>query len=113
GGANDYRNPLGGSELYASNLGRKFPEDSPENTTCKKIIAAAASLNRIVTDMLTFTRSRPPQMRRAQLLSVVRGGGRWTWRAVKLRRNVSPSASIFRQTIRRAWSIRTSWSRPG
>ncbi|MCC8165129.1 MAG: PAS domain-containing protein [Planctomycetes bacterium] len=73
GVAHEIRNPLGGIELYASNLGRKFPADSPENNTCRKIIAAAASLNRIVTDMLTFTRSRPPQMRRAQLLSVVKG----------------------------------------
>ncbi len=86
GVAHEIRNPLGGIELYASNLGRKFPEDSPENTTCKKIIAAAASLNRIVTDMLTFTRSRPPQMRRAQLLSVVRGAVDMAAREIEAKR---------------------------
>lgn len=73
GVAHEIRNPLGGIELYASSLRRKFPEDSAENATCSKIIAAATSLNRIVTDMLTFTRSRPPQMRNAKISQVVRG----------------------------------------
>ncbi|MCD8349205.1 MAG: ATP-binding protein [Planctomycetaceae bacterium] len=73
GVAHEIRNPLGGIELYASSLRRKFPEDSGEFSTCSKIIAAAASLNRIVTDMLTFTRSRPPQMRKAMVSQVVRG----------------------------------------
>ncbi len=73
GVAHEIRNPLGGIELYASSLRRKFPGDSGEFATCGKIIAAAASLNRIVTDMLTFTRSRPPQMRKALTSQVVRG----------------------------------------
>jgi PAS domain S-box len=72
GVAHEIRNPLGGIELYASNLRRKFADGSAENATCGKIIAAAASLNRIVTDMLTFTRSRQPQLRRASVLHVVR-----------------------------------------
>lgn len=72
GVAHEIRNPLGGIELYASSLRRKFAENSPESATCGKIIAAAASLNRIVTDMLTFTRSRPPQFRKAQIGQVAR-----------------------------------------
>ncbi len=72
GVAHEIRNPLGGIELYASSLGRKFPPDSGEAATCGKIIAAAASLNRIVTDMLTFTRSRPPQMRKSQAGQILR-----------------------------------------
>jgi signal transduction histidine kinase len=73
GVAHEIRNPLGGIELYASSLRRKFGEDSGEYATCGKIIAAATSLNRIVTDMLTFTRSRPPQVRKSQVAQVVRG----------------------------------------
>ena len=72
GVAHEIRNPLGGIELYASSLRRKFGEGSSEYATCGKIIAAAASLNRIVTDMLTFTRSRPLQIRKAQVGQVVR-----------------------------------------
>ncbi len=73
GVAHEIRNPLGGIELYASSLGRKFADDSAEKATCKKIIAAVTRLNRIVTDMLTFTRSRPLQPRRALLSQVLRG----------------------------------------
>ncbi|MCC8190117.1 MAG: PAS domain-containing protein [Planctomycetes bacterium] len=65
GVAHEIRNPLGGIELYASSLRRKFPEDSGEYATCGKIIAAATSLNRIVSDMLTLTRGRPPHRRKA------------------------------------------------
>lgn len=72
GVAHEIRNPLGGIELYASSLRRKFVEGCPEYATCGKIMAAAASLNRIVTDMLTFTRSRPPQFRKASIGQVVR-----------------------------------------
>ena len=72
GVAHEIRNPLGGIELYASSLRRRFPEGSPECSTCAKIIAAAASLNRIVTDMLTFTRGRPPQFRKSPMGQVLR-----------------------------------------
>jgi Signal transduction histidine kinase involved in nitrogen fixation and metabolism regulation len=72
GVAHEIRNPLGGIELYASSLGRKFAEDSSERATCQKIIAAAASLNRIVTDMLTFTRGRSAQPRPTPVRQVVR-----------------------------------------
>ncbi len=72
GVAHEIRNPLGGIELYASSLGRKFAENSPERATCNKIIAATASLNRIVSDMLTFTRGRPPQLRLSPARQVVK-----------------------------------------
>ncbi len=72
GVAHEIRNPLGGIELYASSLRRKFADESAEHATCGKIIAAAASLNRIVTDMLTFTRGRAPQIRKSGVAQVVR-----------------------------------------
>ncbi|MDR1613572.1 MAG: hypothetical protein LBT97_12445 [Planctomycetota bacterium] len=71
GVAHEIRNPLGGIELYASSLCRRFPADSPENATCGKIIAAASSLNRIVTDMLTFTRGRAPRLRPSRVAQVI------------------------------------------
>ncbi|MDR0361734.1 MAG: PAS domain-containing protein [Planctomycetota bacterium] len=71
GVAHEIRNPLGGIELYASSLGRRFAAGSPEAATCRKIIAAASSLNRIVTDMLTFTRGRAPRLRPSRIMQVV------------------------------------------
>jgi signal transduction histidine kinase len=72
GVAHEIRNPLGGIELYASSLRRKFAAESSEYATCGKIIAAVASLNHIVTDMLTFARGRPPQFRPARPGQVLR-----------------------------------------
>ena len=63
GVAHEIRNPLGGIDLFASNLRRKFAEGSAERATCDKIIAATAHLNRIVSDLLVFTRSRTPVKR--------------------------------------------------
>lgn len=73
GVAHEIRNPLGGIELYASSLRRKFSDDSKEHATCGKIIAAATRLNRIVTDMLNFTRGKAPQMRPSPVQQVVKG----------------------------------------
>ncbi len=86
GVAHEIRNPLGGIELYASNLRRKFAADSPEHATCGKIIAAATSLNRIVTDMLTFTRARPPQFRKAHLGQVLRSALDMAARELEMRK---------------------------
>lgn len=60
GVAHEIRNPLGGIELYASTLKKRFDQDSKESAIADKIIAASNALNRIVTDMLTFTRGRAP-----------------------------------------------------
>ncbi len=63
GVAHEIRNPLGGIELYASLLRKETLEESRRAELAGKIMSAAASLNRIVTDMLTFTRSREPSWR--------------------------------------------------
>lgn len=60
GVAHEIRNPLGGIELYASTLKRRFEAGSKEAEMADKICAASGALNRIVSDMLTFTRSRKP-----------------------------------------------------
>lgn len=61
GVAHEIRNPLGGIELYASTLKRRFEPGAKEADMADKICAASAALNRIVSDMLTFTRGREPQ----------------------------------------------------
>lgn len=71
GVAHEIRNPLGGIELYASNMKRGLSPESKEAKTCDNIIRAVGSLNRIVTDMLVFTRSRAPTLRAVSLERVV------------------------------------------
>ncbi len=71
GVAHEIRNPLGGIALFASNLRRKLPAGSRESDQADRIVAAVASLDRIVADMLTFTRSRPPDRRPTPLEHVV------------------------------------------
>ena len=54
--AHEIRNPLGSIGLYAEML-RDDLADRPEQRTCaNKIGAAVTGLNRIVTDVLTFSR---------------------------------------------------------
>ncbi len=60
GVAHEIRNPLGGIELYASTLKRRFEAGSKEAEMADKICSASTALNRIVSDMLTFTRGREP-----------------------------------------------------
>ena len=60
GVAHEIRNPLGGIELYASVIKRNLPAGCKEEELADKVMAAAGRLNRIVEDMLTFTRNREP-----------------------------------------------------
>ncbi len=64
GVAHEIRNPLGGIELYASTLKKRFDPESKEAGIADKIIAASNALNRIVTDMLTFTPRVEHQVRK-------------------------------------------------
>ncbi len=54
--AHEIRNPLGGIELYASLLERSLADKPEEQRLSTKIISATSRLNRLVEDMLTFTR---------------------------------------------------------
>ncbi|MBN2712296.1 MAG: PAS domain S-box protein [Planctomycetes bacterium] len=74
GVAHEIRNPLGGIELYASVIKRNISDDEcKESQLADKIMAAAGSLNRIVTDMLTFTRSREPVRKQVSIERICHG----------------------------------------
>ncbi|RJP73372.1 MAG: PAS domain S-box protein [Candidatus Abyssobacteria bacterium SURF_17] len=54
--AHEIRNPLGGIEGFASLLARDFDADDPRSKLVTKIQEGARSLNRVVTELLVFTR---------------------------------------------------------
>ena len=54
--AHEIRNPLGGIEGFASLLARDFESEDPRLRLVMKIQEGARSLNRIVTELLAFTR---------------------------------------------------------
>ncbi|MFW5856489.1 MAG: histidine kinase dimerization/phospho-acceptor domain-containing protein, partial [Planctomycetota bacterium] len=58
--AHEIRNPLGGIDLYASLLHRALEDRPEERQLAEKIAVATASLNRLVEDMLAFTRPSEP-----------------------------------------------------
>ncbi|MCD6288517.1 MAG: PAS domain S-box protein [Candidatus Hydrogenedentes bacterium] len=54
--AHEIRNPLGGIEGFAALLARDFDKDDPRLRLVNKIMEGAKSLDRVVTDLLEFTR---------------------------------------------------------
>jgi signal transduction histidine kinase len=54
--AHEIRNPLGGIGGYASLLARSIPPEDPKRKYVDKIIGGISSLNKIVSNLLAFTR---------------------------------------------------------
>lgn len=54
--AHEIRNPLGGIEGFAALLARDVPEEDPRRRLVDKVLLGTRSLNRVVTDLLLFTR---------------------------------------------------------
>jgi len=54
--AHEIRNPLGGIEGFAALLARDIPRDDPKRMLVEKILAGTKSLNRVVSELLAFTR---------------------------------------------------------
>lgn len=71
--AHEIRNPLGGIEGFASLLSRDFDEDDPRSRLVKKILEGARSLNRVVNELLVFTRPIKLDFRKVELIHVVDG----------------------------------------
>jgi len=59
--AHEIRNPLGGIRGFAALLARDIGEDDPRARLVEKVLAGTKALERVVTDLLEFT--RPIQLR--------------------------------------------------
>jgi len=71
--AHEIRNPLGGIEGFASLLTRDFDEDDPRLRLVTKILEGTRSLNRVVSELLMFTRPMKLDFRRVEVADVVEG----------------------------------------
>ena len=59
--AHEIRNPLGGIEGFAALLARDIPEHDPKSVLVEKVLTGTRSLNRVVSELLAF--SRPMEFR--------------------------------------------------
>jgi len=69
--AHEIRNPLGGIGGFAGLLERDLEVEDPRRRLVKKIIDGVAGLNRIVSDLLTYTRPVQLNLRPADVVQVV------------------------------------------
>jgi PAS domain S-box-containing protein len=69
--AHELRNPLGAMGVWAGLLERDFSADDPRRSTLKKIIDGLNRLNRIVSNLLVYTRPVKARMRPAPLMHIV------------------------------------------
>ena len=60
--AHEIRNPLGGIGGFAALLERDLDDDDPRRNLVKKIIEGVASLDKIVTNLLIYTRPITPDL---------------------------------------------------
>ena len=65
--AHEIRNPLGGIGGFAALLERDLDDDDPRRNLVKKIIEGVASLDKIVTNLLIYTRPITPDLRMIEL----------------------------------------------
>ncbi len=71
--AHEIRNPLGGIEGFASLLSRDFDEDDPRLKLVMKILEGARSLNRVVNELLMFTRPIKLEFRSVEIADAIEG----------------------------------------
>ncbi len=69
--AHEIRNPLGGIRGFASFLAQDIPEDDPKRRWVDKILTGTASLERIVTELLEYTRPVELSLRPARCTDIV------------------------------------------
>jgi signal transduction histidine kinase len=98
--AHEIRNPLGGIDLYASLLFRALEDQPSEQDLARKVATATSSLNRLVEDMLTFT--RPAELKRAKVRcgdlldgAVELAGQTVAEQEVQVRRRYNESAPVW------------------
>jgi signal transduction histidine kinase len=69
--AHEIRNPLGAMGVWAGLLNRDFEAEDPRRATLKKIIDGLARLNRIVSNLLVYSRPFNAQLRTVRLEDVL------------------------------------------
>ncbi len=65
--AHEIRNPLGGIGGFAKLLQRDIPEDDPRRRLSERIIEGVGSLNKIVTNLLAYTKPIETQLRDVEI----------------------------------------------
>ncbi|MBN1575815.1 MAG: PAS domain S-box protein [Chitinispirillaceae bacterium] len=69
--AHEIRNPLGAMGMWVALLERDFADDDPRRSTLGKIVEGLSRLNKIVTNLLVFTRPVKPEFRKADMVKIV------------------------------------------
>lgn len=69
--AHEIRNPLGGIRGFAALLARDLPTDDARRRLVEKIISGANSLDRVVNELLEYTRPVELNLRPAQCIEIV------------------------------------------
>ncbi|MBD3390883.1 MAG: PAS domain S-box protein [Chitinivibrionales bacterium] len=69
--AHEIRNPLGAMGVWAGLLDRDFDRDDPRRKTLKRIIDGLARLNRIVSNLLVYSRPLEARLRRVALQDIL------------------------------------------
>jgi two-component system sensor histidine kinase HydH len=73
--AHEIRNPLNSISGFSQHLKKKFNPESSEGKAVDVIVREVERLNRVITDLLDFSRPREPEMERVDLNDVVRSTG--------------------------------------
>lgn len=95
--AHEIRNPLGGIRGFAALLARDIPADDPRSRLVEKILAGAANLNRVVDELLEYTRPVEIRLRTvdcAELVSAALAYLNLDGRPVTLHNNVAPGLCV-------------------
>ena len=69
--AHEIRNPLGGIELYASMLRRDLADAPDKAKIADRICAGVRNLNYVISNLLTFTRSRVPACQSVDIHQII------------------------------------------
>jgi len=72
GMAHEIRNPLNSIRGFSQHLRNKFSRDSSEGKAVDVIVREVDRLNRVITDLLDFSRPREPKMEKLDLNDVIR-----------------------------------------
>ena len=95
--AHEIRNPLGGIRGFASLLRRDLEDDDPKARLVDKVLAGAQSLDRVVGELLEYT--RPVELRRrdvncADLVESAIGYLQWDEDTISITRSIDESIAV-------------------